>query len=212
MKKNSNTGFGLIKAVSERAQKENSNFFSALKKLVNSSEEDLRAFLEMKPVSKYLKHVHTDKVFEIDPCDGTRTIANAKDIFKEGIFLNDNFLSSKSPKTESVKVNFYQPIKNTDYRTMFSSFCRDANKPKEIVFTQNQVLDFCEKYLLNYPYLIKGSSVSMPFKDNDEYFVAFVRVFSGLLFLHVYDFKFDFLWSGDSRHKVVVPANAEILI
>ncbi len=48
MNESANTGLGLIKTTIERVQNQNSVFTSALKKLVNSSEEDLRIFLGKK--------------------------------------------------------------------------------------------------------------------------------------------------------------------
>lgn len=210
MKKNDNTGFGLIKAVCERAQNENSNFRSALKKLTNSTEEDLKAFLEMKPVNKHLKRIYADKVFEIGPCDGIRTIANSKNLFHGKINLKKTNLNfkTKSHKTRLTKFEWFRLVSSLDFRNMINSFCEDVNKPDEVMFTQDQMLEITKKYLLDDELVFLDQRFFIPFKYLGEYFFAVIYVHPSGLMLDYYSYEVysDYNdWPAKDGNYLIIP-------
>jgi hypothetical protein len=156
-------------------------------------------------VSQYFKRLYADNIFEISACDGTRTIAGAKNVFKKGMYLNGTFLSSSCPKTELVKIDCHQLIKKTDSPVIFKAFCKNVDNLKEIMFTQHQVVEISEKYLLNSLKLLLKKIISIPFKDNNEYFIADIEVFSNGLDIYIYGFEYITAWYAVNRRHLIVP-------
>lgn len=138
----------------------------------------------------------------IAPCDGTETLAQAKDVFPSGIdsdFKNWN-LDKPGIKTGETRVQVHELVKNADFATMFGSLGTDLNK---LCLTQHQIRIFCKKHR---NWLRPDGDVTFfLFKGNNEFFVAYVGVNSGGLFVNVYRFEHDSVWRVDVRHRVVVP-------
>jgi cAMP phosphodiesterase len=70
--------------------------------------------------------------------------------------------------------------------------------------TQSQIISFCKKHKKN---LASNNAATLfLFKENNEFFVAYVCVdFDGLL-VDVYRFEDDRVWSAAYAHRLVVPA------
>ena len=180
MKKNDNTGLGLIKATIERAQNETSLFNSALKKLVNSSEEDLKLFLKTESTHKEKQcvlSVLTSTPLKLKALSGKTNIVKAEDVFSRYIsFEFKNWgLNQESQSTKKTKgILVYEIIKNATLSQMFGSLNDDLDK---LCLTQHQIVQFCQEY----PGILRGSrAIFFMFKENGEFFFARVNEGDGL--------------------------------
>lgn len=138
----------------------------------------------------------------IESLDGRKTIAEAGDIFKS--YLDSDFknwgLDNFSEKTEEAPVQVYEMVQNASFSQMFKSL---SNNLDDLRLTQHQIINFCEKYPNNFRQ--DGYGDFFLFKENDEYFVAFVCVDSGGLIVLVNRFEDGCVWSAGDRLRVVVP-------
>ncbi len=207
MKTLSNTGLGLIKATIERVQNTKSLFGSALKKLVNSSEEDLTNFLNGnsgisdKPDNRILRLLTIDKNLVIKATTGKRFLANAKSTFKS--YVDSNFknwkLDRTSHATPDMPVNVYEIVADETFIQIFELLSNDLDK---LCFTQDQIEEFC---LTHHDQLVDdGYSTFFLFKENKHFFVACVSIPSDGPDVFVYGLEDDFLL-GDGPHQLVVP-------
>jgi hypothetical protein len=200
METQDNTGLGLIKTTIERVQNENSLFYSALKKLVNSSEKELGNFLnEPKKQNKQILRLLTSKdKLIIEATNGDMSIAHSVDIFKE--WIDSNFmrwgLDHSSENKPEMPVDVYKMIGDATIAEMFGSLSVDLDN---LYLTQAQIGEFCYRY----PNQLGacGNESFFLFKNQGhfsiEFFVARVRVGSRLNDNHV--------WLGNHGHRVVVP-------
>ena len=159
-----------------------------------------------------------DKPLSFDACGGTRTMANAKDVFT-GWVDNDwkNYgLSNAGPATIATPARMYELSKNARFKEMFLSlsFPLDA-----MCVTESQYIGFAEKY----PHLLGEYGTFMLVKKDwskpamqlidgvenfDNVFVArayrYFEYFDGL---NVYVDRFEYAhdWDADGHHRVVVP-------
>lgn len=137
----------------------------------------------------------------IPPCDGRRFIARAKSIFQASIdtdFKNWK-LAQAGPATEATNAAVYEMAKEATFVRMFGSLCPDLD---QLCFTQDQIIAFCECSRTSLR--AGGHATFFLFKENEQYFVAIVRVHSGLV-VDVHHLGRDSLWSARHTHRVVVP-------
>jgi len=205
MEKLDNTGLGLIKATIERVQNSNSLFASGLKKLVNSSEEELSSFLNVKvekQVSGILRLISGGEKLMIETLDGKAYISDAKKTFKSGIdgdFKNWG-LNQSGPATAETLLDVSEMTSDGTFVQIFTGITSDLEK---LVMTQAQIIRFCEKH----PTWLRQEGYATFFltKVNGEYFVVSVYVISGGLDVNVDRLEDDSVWGGGSRHRVVAP-------
>ena len=140
-----NTGLGLIKATIERVQNEKSLFSSALKKLVNSTEEELDDFMKRKITAKVtegiLRLISDNSTLTIKALDGSRLIYNAKDTFKSGIdgdFVNWG-VNNPGIATPAALVQVHEMIGDGKLMNIFTSLPGTWNQKW---LSQNQFIDF----------------------------------------------------------------------
>lgn len=142
------------------------------------------------------------KTITIAPCDGTETLAQAKDVFPSGIdsdFTNWN-LDKKGNASAKTAVAVYELTQDATYAKMFGSLGADLNK---LCFTQHQIKRFCKKHS---NWLRTGGNATLfLFKENNEFFVARVNVSSGGLYVRVYRFEIDDVWRAEGQRRLVSP-------
>lgn len=222
MEKLDNTGLGLIGATIERVKNENSLFGSALKKLVNSTEEELDDFLkrqieknEVKPKTNegILRLISGGQTLTLKALDGSRLICKAKKTFKS--FLNADFVNWEINKpgiaTPETTIDVHAMIANGTFLDIFRSLPGTWNQK---CLSQDQVIEFCESL---HDWLRQGGNATFflikkdenkPIDENnpeDNLVVVRVRVYPGGLYVRVYRLGHDGVWYGGDRHRVVSP-------
>lgn len=176
-------------------------------------------------VYEYTRPVSDGHQLILPANDGTRTIAQASDVFAEisSNFKNWNLdLPSRSSQAQSVIV--LEMVKDGDYQTIFGELCGIhlsygkteiemwlQNKLPHLCLSQEQVIDFvrfhkewlCADGYGTFFLFRKGDEIPLSFKD---VFVAFVRVFAdGGLKVNVYSFLNGYVWGAKSHLRVVIP-------
>jgi hypothetical protein len=138
----------------------------------------------------------------IDACDGSETLANAKETFKvdiDGDFKN--WGTNKPGKvTEETAVAVHEMVKDATFAQMFGSLGTDLDK---LCLTQHQIKNFCKKHS-NW-LRADGYATFFLFKVEDQFFVARVFVNSGGLLVSVRRFGHDYVWPAEYALRVVVP-------
>jgi hypothetical protein len=152
--------------------------------------------------SEILKRLYSDDTITISAVDGSKTIFNSEDVFKSWIDsdFKDWDLNKPDQKTPEIKTQVYEMAENANYSQMFNSLSSDLDS---LCLTQNQIIRFCEKY----PSHLRqdGNATFFLFKENGEYFVAYVSVNSGGLGVNVRRFGDDCVWDAEYAHRVVGP-------
>jgi hypothetical protein len=144
---NDNTGKGLLIATAERVKNEKSLFHSALKKLVNSNEEELAKFLLMRKEQRpcFLRLISDDEKLILPLSSGSRYIANEKNVFKS--FIDSDFvqwgLNKPSYVTKETKFTIYEVTQDASLLQMYESL---PGRWDQKIFTQNQIIDYCERF------------------------------------------------------------------
>ena len=216
MEKQDNTGLGLIKTTIERVQNEGSLFSSALKKLVNSTEEELDDFLKRKiekQTNGILRLISGGQTLALKALDGDRLICKAETTFKS--FLDEDFVKGGINKpgvaTPETPVLVREIVSNSKFVDIFGSLPGTWNQKW---VSQNQVIEFCEKlpdWLKQGGkatfFLIKKDENSAINENNpeDNLAVIRVRVLSDGLRVYVYRLGHRGVWIGEYRHRVVSP-------
>jgi len=147
METNANTGLGLIKTTIERVQNEKSLFTSALKKLVNSSEEELKDFLDRKiekKINGILRLISGEEVLSLKASNGSRLICGSANTFKS--YLDPDFiawgLNKKGVATPETKIRVHEMVADGNFMAIFKSLPGNWNQKW---LSQNQIIDFCEQ-------------------------------------------------------------------
>ena len=154
MEDQDNTDFELIKATTERAQNKKSLFNRALRKLVNSSEEELEElddFLnKMSQIGASILRLRVgilrlmfNRQATIKALDGKCLIYNAENTFKAHIdpnFVNWN-LNKAGIATPEIPVQIHEMIDDGTFMGIFGSIPGSWNQKW---VSQNQVIDFCK--------------------------------------------------------------------
>lgn len=138
----------------------------------------------------------------IKATDGKRYLAKAKKTFESYVdpdFKNWN-LDQASQTTPETPTNVYEMIAGATFVQIFSSLSGDLDK---LYLTQEQIEEFC----LSHRQWLRtdGNATFFLFKENNEFFVAGVDVYSDGLRVCVCRLEDDDVWLGDCRHRVVVP-------
>lgn len=208
MEKNENTGLGLIKATIERVQNQKSLFEEALKKLLNSSEEELGLFLNYKTIhglrSDGLKLLTCHQKIKIDAVDGTKTIFGAKEIFAHidhEFGLAEMEVSELQPTSEGI-VDIYGLPNRGGYLKLFQNI--STNDLYKLTFSQHQIVNFCS----NHSNLIEGEIFSFLLKQKDRLYL--VQVMRDDLGLDIFRFPFEGgsvkVWRANKgKHVLVIP-------
>jgi len=143
------------------------------------------------------------EAIELDPTDGTETIAKAKDTFTG--WLDPDFenygTNVPSPATPKMNVAVHETVKNGTFAQIFGSMSEDLNS---LCLTQPQIVQFVKK---SSKWLCTGGYATFfLFKVGDEFFVARVSFgVYGRLFVDVYRFSYDRVWNAEDALRVVVP-------
>jgi hypothetical protein len=159
--------------------------------------------------SPYLRRLFEDETIVIEPTDGMRTIAQAKNVFTNGIdpdFVNWG-LNNPGQATEEMVATVFEMVKDGTFENVFGSL----NLPLEqSCFTQSQIIDF----VVNHKDKLRqdGYGTFFLFKKDqnlpatpDNLFVASVYVRSDGLYVHVGRFSCDRVWHAGCRHRFVFP-------
>lgn len=139
---------------------------------------------------KFLEAVKLDKT------SGKDYIAEAKDVFKS--YIDSDFKHWKLDKEgeEKPETNLVvsELIKDATYKNIFTG---DLDK---LCLTQSQIIEFCK----NHKDLLSGYWTFFLFKENNEFFVAYVRVNGDGLDVRVGKFAYGRVWPAKYRPRVVV--------
>jgi len=216
MEKLDNTGLGLIGAAIERVKNENSLFGSALKKLVNSTEEELDDFLKRKiekQINSILRLISGGSTLTLKALDGSRLICKAKKTFKS--FLDADFVNWGINKpgitTPETPISVHEMIANDTFLDIFRSLPGTWNQKW---LSQNQVIEFCESlpdWLRqdgNATFFLVKKDENKPIDENspeDNLVVVGVGVLSDGLYVVVDRLGGDHVWDGEYRLRVVSP-------
>ena len=154
--------------------------------------------------NEYLKQVDTVTLYS---CNGSKFIANAKDVFKS--YIDSDFknfdLDKSGAATNETQVSVYEMAKSkrlTKDATlvqMFTSLNSDLNT---LCLSQSQIIDFCEK---NADKLHQEDVTFFLFKENNEFFVALVHVHSDGLSVFVHRLEYGDMWLSSGALRLVVP-------
>jgi len=149
-----------------------------------------------------LRLISGNEKIMIEALDGQATIANAKNIFKS--FIDTDFknwgLNNPSSATGETLLDIHEMVRDATFNQMFNSLNTDLDK---LVMTQAQIIRFCEKH----PTWFRQGGLGTFFliKENSEYFVVLVGVYSDGLLVNVYRFGYDYVWRAEYRPRLVVP-------
>lgn len=168
-------------------------------------EEGVQAFLRGEVTlaqAEILRLLSAGTAITIAPCDGTQILAQAKKTFPSGIdsdFKNWGLDKPGKPTAETA-VQVYELEKNATFAKMFGSLGNDLDK---LCLTQNQIKTFCE----NHSRFLRtdGYGTFFLFKEDEQFFVASVSVFSSGPYVYVRRFEDDCTWGADGARRVVVP-------
>ncbi|MEK7464080.1 MAG: hypothetical protein AAB610_03105 [Patescibacteria group bacterium] len=150
-----------------------------------------------------LKLISGAETLELEPTDGKRTIAKAKEVFTWGIdsdFQNWG-CNVKADPTTAQNVHVHEMVKDGTFAKIFGGLSENLD---ELCLTQAQIIQFVQKHK---KWLrTEGYATFFLFKVGDEFFVA--RVFvrdDGTLGAHVRRFSNGLVWRAGSRRRVVAP-------
>jgi hypothetical protein len=144
----------------------------------------------------------------IDACDGTETLAKAKETFKSGIDseFKDWGTDKPSKETGETAVLVCEAQNDSTFVQLFGSLGNDLDK---LCLTQHQIKNFCKKHS-NW-LRTEGYSTFFLFKVDEQFFVALVHINSsnphsdGLLHLRLRRFGYDRVWDATFYRRVVIP-------
>ncbi|MBI2096177.1 MAG: hypothetical protein HYT43_00905 [Candidatus Taylorbacteria bacterium] len=138
----------------------------------------------------------------ISKCAGTRTIADSGELFSG--YLNNGFRKIKGNReTPDTKTEVHEMVENATFAEMFNSLGRDLNT---LVFTQDQVIEFCTSH--RNKLRTEGHGTFFLLKEGDQCFVACVYFYDdGRLKVSLFDFEYDIAWDADYRRRIIWDAN-----
>lgn len=152
--------------------------------------------------NEYLNLISIGKTIKLDAVDGLETLANAKDVF---LYIDSDLKNwdtdKKGPVTDKTPVQVYEMAKNANFAQMFGSLSPDLHK---LLLTQAQIKNFARKHR-NW-LRTDGYATFFLFKENNHFFVAYMRVRSdGSLGVDVLRFEDSRVWHAGRCDRVVVP-------
>jgi len=149
-----------------------------------------------------LKLLSSDTPIIISACDGTHTLAKAKNVFKS--YISSDFkdwgLNKPGKRTEETAVEVHEMVKDATFAQMFGSLGADLDK---LCLTQHQIEIFCEDH--SGWLRIDGYTTFFLFKEDERFFVAGVGVGSGGLGVDVDRLEDGRVWRADRRRRLVSP-------
>ena len=152
--------------------------------------------------NEFLRLISGDEEVVIGATDGMDTIAEAKSTFSGWIdrdFVGYGTNVSGRP-TKSTKTQVFEMTKNGTFAQIFGGFGENLDR---LCLTQSQIIRFVkghEKWLRT-----DGYGTFFLFKENGEFFVAFVYRFVGVLEVFACRLSYDDVWGAEYRLRVVVP-------
>jgi len=184
---------------------------------------ELKKFLRKEPCwtaevkNLSLRLIASGKQIIIAACDGTQTLAQAKEMFSSDIhygFKNFN-LNKPGEATEETVVQVYELLQHATYAQMYESLGVDLGK---LCMTQHQIVAFCEQnpdwlhlddeHVIT-SFLFRGDEGKSATPDN--LFVANAYAQCGKLDCAVYQFELPSYWeTRDQKHRLVFPPHEAI--
>lgn len=153
-------------------------------------------------VQKILRCISIGEELIIPTTTGARFIASAKDVFKSGI--DSDYakwgLAQVSVLTKAVKTEVHEMTLDATFAQMFGSLSADLDL---LCFTQDQIIAFCTEH--RSWVRTDGYGTFFLFKENEQYFLAGVRVDSDGLDARVLHFGRGVVWSAEFQRRLVVP-------
>jgi len=168
-------------------------------KLVESLFEENKTSKENPSITQLIS---SNEKLMIEALDGKTHIAGAKNVFKS--YIDSDFknfgLNQPGLATAETLVDVSEIVENATFTQIFTSITTDLDK---LVLTQNQIIRFCEKH----PTWLRqdGYGTFFLIKENNEYFVVSVYVYSDGLRVIVLRLVSFIVWFGVYRHRVVSP-------
>jgi hypothetical protein len=158
--------------------------------------------LVKKEVNEFLKLISGGESLVLDAVDGTETLYEASDVFAyRDSDLKNWGANQKGTATGKTPVQVHEIVKDANFSQTFNSLNADV---KKLCFTQHQIKNFVKKYQ---NWLREdGYATFFLFESNNEFFVAYVYVYSGgKLSVNVDRFGDSNVWHAEYRHRLVVP-------
>lgn len=171
-------------------------------KFVEKEKKSGRRPLKVISQTSHLRLISDNSEINLEATDGSKFIYNSESTFKS--YISSDFksygLAKKGVATKKTSVSVYELVKVGTGKQIFESF--NANLDK-LVLTQNQIIDFCEKY----PTWLRQNGYAILFltKDGNNYFVVYVYVYSDGLSVRVHHFEDGHVWDARYQRRVVVP-------
>ena len=178
----------------------------SVEKITEKSNLLTRGLKELGLSTTILKLISGGEVLKIKALDGSRNIKSSKDIFRH-VFSDflDLHTNESSKKTGETEVLVYEVIKDANIYQMFDSL----NNFEQMCLTQDQILEFIDKYKQYKIPLDKHVINMFLFKSSDKVFVgqvcladddSYPKWFDGLL-----EGKPSWEYPADGHFRVVVP-------
>jgi hypothetical protein len=188
-------------------------------KVGNISEEELSLFLKRKnpfeqeatvvapsehvpKENKFLRLLPGAEALAIPACDGTRTIAQAGNVFS---YIEPDFtkwgLDVVGAATPAISMQMYEQVKSATLRQMLTSLSSDLDR---LCLSQHQIGMFCEEH----PEWLRQNDCPtlFLFKVGKKFFFALVRVGSGGLKVRVLRCERNsFVWRAEYLYRLAAP-------
>lgn len=165
--------------------------------------------VKLADITGCLKRILDNEDIVIGPTDGTKILACAKDVFS---CIKPNFISldcgAAEEPTAETRVEVYQMIESATVQHIFGGFGQNLNR---LCFTQAQVTRFTKDHknlFCNEEHgtLFLFKTKAQKEKEQDEFFVAHVRLFSvGYFVADVLCFSSEIVRRAPDGYRVVVP-------
>lgn len=127
-----------------------------------------------------------------------RYIAEASDIF---YYIDSDFKNWGTDKDDNTPWHTTVEVKEI---TKDGTFAQIFTDPEKMCLSQGQILEFCRNHKKELRQ--DGYATFFLFKALDEYFVAYVYVYSGGLGVYVRRFSYDpVFWRAQCRRRIVIP-------
>ncbi len=147
-----------------------------------------------------LKRLFANQTVELQETDGKETLAEARDVFKAGIY--DVAKRGACKATAKTILAVYEMIKDGTYAQIFGGFGENL---KRLCWTESQIVAFCR----DHRDLLRKDGYGTFFLFEEEsggFFVAVVFVDDGgRLGVRVDEFSRGNVWDAGYRHRLVVP-------
>jgi len=151
---------------------------------------------------EFLKELFPKKELVLPPNDGQKVIANSSDVFK--FWIDPWFLREKHKQRQKISaktpVKVYEIIDDVSFDEIFNLFHKNLNN---YCLTQSQIIDYCQLYS---DYLRKGGYESyFLFKEDYQFFLAYVYVYSDGLEINSISLKSSCILSAEDKLRLILP-------